>query len=198
VALFDTYNHNGSAPQMSFGNRIRYLRQKAQFHWANVAQLSSKDRIDYLRKKFRGAREREVGNLWVKFARLSKRLGNRTAKANAGIKLEDVNDRAGHSYRPNGYPGAITLFRPQRNYYFIRKPCMGWTGFADGGLTIVELPVYPGGMFVEPYVRVLAEKLRACLDEAEKPGGCDRDGGRKLLMRPTVGGARWANRPASV
>jgi hypothetical protein len=78
------------------------------------------------------------------------------------------------------------------------KPCMGWTGFAAGGLAIVELPVYPGGMFVEPYVRVLAEKLRACLDEAEKPGGCSRDAGSKLLLSPTVSGAKWGNGPASV
>jgi thioesterase domain-containing protein len=169
VVLFDTYNHNGSPPQMSFGNRVRYLWQKAQFHWANLMQLSSNERIDYLRKKFKGARERELGNLGVRLSGLAKRLGNRMAKANAGIKLEDVNDHAGHAYRPKPYPGPITLIRPQRNYFFMGKPCMGWTGFAAGGLTIVELPVYPGGMFVEPYAQQLAEKLRACIDEAEKP-----------------------------
>ena len=48
------------------------------------------------------------------------------------------------------------------------NPSMGWMEFAKGGLKIIELPVYPGGMFVEPYVQTLAEKLRVCIDDAEK------------------------------
>src|SRR5881394_1358060 len=33
LVMFDSYNHNGTPPQMSFRSRLRYLRQKAQFHW---------------------------------------------------------------------------------------------------------------------------------------------------------------------
>jgi hypothetical protein len=65
-----------------------------------------------------------------------------------------------------GYPGKVTLFRPRRNYSFLRDPQMGWAGFAAGGLEIVELPVNTGGRFVEPYVRNLAENLRNRLDGA--------------------------------
>ena len=170
LVMFDTYNHNGTAPQMSFRNQARYLRQKVQFHWANVAQLSSKERIAYLGEKLRGAREREFGNLSVKLAKLAKRFGSRVAKANDGIVLEDVNDQAGYAYRPKPYPGKISLFQPQRNYYFLANPCMGWTEFAKGGLKITELPAFPGGMFVEPYVQILADKLRICLEGAFSPG----------------------------
>ncbi len=168
LVMFDTYNHNGTAPQMSFRNKVRYLRQKAQFHWANVAQLSWSGRIAYLREKFRGARTREVGSLWVKLVGVTKHWQFHMAKANTGIKLEEVNDRAGHSYRPNPYPGRIALFQPHTNYHFMDKPCMGWTGLAAGGLEVIDLPVYPGGMFVEPYVQTLADKLRACIDAAER------------------------------
>jgi aspartate racemase len=166
--MFDTYNHNGTAPQLSVRNRLRYLRQKVQFHWVNVARLPSKERIAYLGEKLRGASEREIEKISIKLDNLSKLFGSRVGKANIGIVLEDVNDQAGHSYRPKAYPGEISLFVPQRNYAFMSKPRMGWTEFAVGGLNIIELPVYPGGMFIEPYVQTLADKLRVCIDEAQK------------------------------
>jgi hypothetical protein len=130
--------------------------------------LPSRERIAYLGEKLKFAREREFANLSLKLAKLSKLFGSPVAKANDGIVLEDVNDQAGHCYRPKTYPGTITLFLPQRNYYFVGKPCMGWSEFAAGGLRIIQLPAYPGGMFVEPYVRTLADNLRACIDDAEK------------------------------
>jgi thioesterase domain-containing protein len=168
LVMFDTYNHNGTAPQMSFRNRLRYFLQKVQFHWANVARLSSKERIAYLGEKLRFASKRELGDMSVRLENLSKLYGKRVAKANVGIVLEDVNDQAGHSYRPKAYPGNISLFVPQRNYSFMGKPSMGWTEFATGGVKVLELPVDPGGMFLEPYVQTLADKLRACIDDAEK------------------------------
>src|SRR5713226_1548702 len=44
LAMFDSYNHNGISPRRSIGNRISYLRQKVEFHLANVLQLALKDR----------------------------------------------------------------------------------------------------------------------------------------------------------
>jgi hypothetical protein len=37
---------------------------------------------------------------------------------------------------------------------------------AGEGLRLEELPVHPGGMFAEPYVRTLAARLKDCLEEA--------------------------------
>ena len=37
---------------------------------------------------------------------------------------------------------------------------MGWGDLVQGGLDIVELPVNPHAMLVEPYVGTLAEQLR--------------------------------------
>lgn len=170
LVMFDSYNHNGTAPQMSFGCRVRYLREKALFHCANMAQLPLRELIAYLGEKIRGAKDREFAKISVKLASHSKPNGTRVANANAGIILEDVNDHAGHSYRPKAYPGAITLFQPRRNYTFLKKPCMGWSEVATGGLKVIELPVYPGGMFVEPYVQILADNLRICLESAQSDG----------------------------
>src|SRR5213075_980799 len=103
LVMFDSYNHNGTPPQMSFRSRLRYLRQKAQFHWVNVARLPSKERIAFLGEKLRGASEREIEKISIKLDKFSKLFGSRVEKANVGVVLEDVNDHAGHSYRPKAY-----------------------------------------------------------------------------------------------
>jgi thioesterase domain-containing protein/acyl carrier protein len=152
LALFETYNHNGVTPASSLPNTVRSLTQKIYFHWANVMRLPLRGRIAYLGEKIQGARVREVSKLSVILA--------------GEASLERVNERAGYAYQPEHYPGQITVFEPKRNYDFHSKPRLGWDGFADA-LQVIEMPVYPGGLFVEPYVQLLAEKLRECIDKAE-------------------------------
>jgi amino acid adenylation domain-containing protein len=165
LALFDTYNHNGTAPRMSFRNRVRYLRQKTQFHWANVMGLAPKRRLAYCAEKLRNAAEREADRLSKRLARVGRWLSRGEGRPPAMVFLEECNEAAGYAYRPEVYPGKITLFRPRRNYAFLNRPTMGWEGFATRGLDVVELAVDPGGMFVEPYVRDLAERLCVCLSQ---------------------------------
>ena len=165
LALFDTNNHNGTAPQMSFGNRVRYLAQKTRFHWTNVMQLSTRERWAYCAQKLIAARAREVDRISTKLANTWQVLIKSPDSASVGIFLEDVNEQAGYAYRPQVYPGKITLFRPRRNYSFLKDRQMGWAGYGAKGLEVVELPVDPGGMFMHPFVRDLAEKLRDCLED---------------------------------
>jgi thioesterase domain-containing protein len=46
-------------------------------------------------------------------------------------------------------------------------PDKGWGQLAAGGLDIKVVPGNHVGMLQEPHVRVLAEKLRSCLDRAQ-------------------------------
>jgi hypothetical protein len=80
--------------------------------------------------------------------------------------IEDINDRAFLAYKPGIYPGKMTICKPRRNYAFLRDPFNGWGGIAAGGLEVIELPSDPGGIFIEPYVQTLAEKLREQIDQA--------------------------------
>jgi aspartate racemase len=84
--------------------------------------------------------------------------------------IEDINDRAFLAYKPAVYPGKMTICKPRRNYSFLRDPFNGWGEIAAGGLEIIELPSDPGGIFIEPYVKNLAEKLRAQIDQAVSSG----------------------------
>jgi hypothetical protein len=55
------------------------------------------------------------------------------------------------------------------NYSVYPDPQMGWGDLALGGLDIVDLPVNPHAMLVEPYVRQLAAALKPRLGAL--PGG---------------------------
>jgi aspartate racemase len=43
----------------------------------------------------------------------------------------------------------------------------GWQKIAAGGLEVHDIPGDHIGILKEPHVRVLAEKLKACLDKAQ-------------------------------
>src|SRR5262249_16203988 len=116
---------------------VRVFTQRIAFHWRNLSRLPLRGRIAYLDEKVK----------------------NRRSKA----FLETLNEQAGCAYRPAPYSGELTLFQPLRNYDFLDKPSMGWTGLA-ANLEVIEMPVYPGGLFVEPYVEMLATELRKCID----------------------------------
>ena len=67
-------------------------------------------------------------------------------------------------YAPQAYPGRITYFLSE-----LRKeePHGKWHELAVGGLDVHKMPGHHTSMLREPYVRVVAEQLRACLDEAQ-------------------------------
>jgi amino acid adenylation domain-containing protein len=153
LALFETYNHNGVTPASSLPRVVHNFTQKIYFHWANMMGLPAQQRIAYLAEKIQGARVRELSRISVLLA--------------GATSLETVNEQAGYAYRPEHYPGEITIFEPKRNYDFHCKPRLGWHGFAET-LQVIEMPVYPGGLFVEPYVRMLAERLREAIDKADR------------------------------
>jgi aspartate racemase len=72
------------------------------------------------------------------------------------------------SYLPQVYPGSMILFRAmEQSPGSHRDPFLGWSELVEGGVAIHEVPGLHGQIIEEPHVRVLAEKLKACLDEAQ-------------------------------
>ena len=74
------------------------------------------------------------------------------------------------NYVTRPYSGKITLFRAQQTKelinrypsYFDEK--LGWGDFAQGGLDIYDLPGGHIELLQEPYVQVLAEKLKHIIE----------------------------------
>jgi thioesterase domain-containing protein len=85
-------------------------------------------------------------------------------------QVESANDAALHGYEPRVYPGWITLFRSARvPAAFHGDPTMGWKPLAADGIRIHEIAGDRPNIVDEPDVRILAEKLRACLEGTGHP-----------------------------
>ena len=80
--------------------------------------------------------------------------------------MQEVNDRAAEAYQPEPYAGSVAVFKPQVNYNFYPDPQMGWGDLVTGELDIIELPVNPHAMLVEPYVQMLSSQLKEKMEKA--------------------------------
>ena len=96
----------------------------------------------------------------------------------SSITMEEVNRFAAGRYVPRIYPGRLTLLRTRQgqNCLFYQRDHswlmpddrqLGWGGLAAGGVEVHEIPGGHLEITDEPHVRVLAQKLRSCLDQAE-------------------------------
>jgi len=165
--VIDTHNFNGIPPQFTLREKVGNLGQKIKFHSSNVFHLGVKSQLAYLKEKSKIALRREIERLRVKIVHLFHLNPHRdVVRGTQEEFIEDINDRAFLAYKPVIYPGKMTICKPRRNYAFLRDPFNGWGEIAAGGLEVIELPSDPGGIFVEPYVQTLAEKLKQQIDQA--------------------------------
>jgi hypothetical protein len=169
--VIDTHNFNGIPPQFTLMEKVGNLGLKIKFHSSNVFQLGLKSQLAYVKEKSKIAVRREIERLRIKVVHLFKLNPHRdVVRGTQEEFIEDINDRAFLAYKPTVYPGRMTICKPRRNYAFLRDPFNGWGGIAAGGLEVIDLPSDPGGIFTEPYVQTLAEKLREQIDQAVSPG----------------------------
>ncbi len=83
--------------------------------------------------------------------------------------LKTVNAVAASEYRPTIYPGRLTVFRSvSRGLLDGDDELLGWGGLAAGGIEVQDVTGNHREMLSEPNVRILAEKLGACLDRVQE------------------------------
>jgi hypothetical protein len=88
-------------------------------------------------------------------------------KDNQFINLERAHEDAHFTYVARPYPERVTIFKPKRSFTLAADPLLGWGDvIAPERLEIIDLPADPGGIFIEPYVQALAEKLMERIDSA--------------------------------
>jgi amino acid adenylation domain-containing protein len=83
------------------------------------------------------------------------------------LKVFENNFRAWQSYTPRTYPGQIILFKANEQSTISDDALWGWSSLAKNG---VEIHVVPGNhytMIRQPYVQILAERLREILQECK-------------------------------
>jgi acyl-CoA synthetase (AMP-forming)/AMP-acid ligase II/thioesterase domain-containing protein/acyl carrier protein len=149
LALLDAVNDLGH-PDLG-------LAQAFRLHVRNLARLDFRERLAYVVLKGRSLAE-TIKN-WLQGA---------SQASSAGRAANLVPPPVERDYVPRVYPGQMTLFRgTDKPVEFYVDPYCGWRGLAAGGIEVHHIRVKQGYITKEPYVRVTAEKLRACLDEAQ-------------------------------
>ncbi len=166
LALFDTMNW--SKIPLNVWSKTLYNLQKLFFHAASLARLGFSDQAKFLREKMSVLKTRIPVWRGVILAKLGRQATGAAADAILLGKIWQTNDRASWGYVPQPYPGAITDFRPAKQYLVFDKPDVKWNELARGGQQVVTLPVLPAGMLVEPFVGQLATALRKAMDDAMK------------------------------
>jgi amino acid adenylation domain-containing protein len=88
------------------------------------------------------------------------------SQAQPFIDLCKADFRATRNYELRHYPGRITLFKAGQELAGASSdPTLGWSEWAAGGAEVHVVPGNHATMVYRPHVEVLAEALRACLDQ---------------------------------
>jgi hypothetical protein len=103
--------------------------------------------------------------------------------------VQAINEYSAAHYLPRPYAGRLTLFQAAKQYKVLCGSKLGWGDLALDGLDIVELPMYPHAMLVEPFVGLLAKELRARMGGVAGANnllhGVVRNRLRRVVLAPT-------------
>jgi hypothetical protein len=161
----ETYNFSNIGYKSLLDNVYFYI-QKVEFHCRNFLLLDSQEKSTFIREKAKVAKGRK--KVWLGMIR--SKIGHKTTQEHEEtsmlFELWNNNDRAAVNYVPKVYSGRVALFVPIRKYTHHARPGLGWDNIVTGGLETYQLPVYPAGMLVKPFVHLLAEKMKICIDKA--------------------------------
>jgi phthiocerol/phenolphthiocerol synthesis type-I polyketide synthase E len=162
LALLETYNW-AKVPSLSSFRKLHYYLEKIEFHAKNFLILPFKEKVVFLREKARELKSRS--GVWYGVVKAKCEHKNHSNHGHHSLlaRLWENNDQAAFNYVPKFYPGKITIFLPKKGYAIYKGPDITWERLAREVETH-ELPVYPAGMLVEPFVQILAQKLKACID----------------------------------
>ena len=81
------------------------------------------------------------------------------------LQVFQANVRADSRYRPQKYPGRVTLFRTATGQ---QDSTWGWGDIAAHGVELHQIPGHHMNVLRPPQVQILAEKLSACLAQPDE------------------------------
>ena len=163
LVLFDTYCPTLSVNNLDFNS--------LEIHLRNLSQLELKKKLAYIMIKVKHKIQHYLK--WIKpFSRKVAEKFYLKFKLPMPYALHyslivQANSKLARDYTLQAYPGKVTLFRASdQAVRYDQFFDLGWSALAVGGLDIHEVPGDHMGIFQEPHVQILAEKLRVCIDKA--------------------------------
>lgn len=85
------------------------------------------------------------------------------------LRVMTANQYVITNYEPQVYSGRVVYLSAEENWEPLFDPMQpdGWNSWVTGGIETIKIPGKHGIYHAEPHVRVLAEKLNFCLEQAE-------------------------------
>jgi thioesterase domain-containing protein len=97
----------------------------------------------------------------------TKRPNSKLSEVKRLLQVFRTNLLADSRYRPQRYPGRVTLFRTASGP---PDSTWGWGDIAANGVELHQVPGHHMNVLRPPQAQILAEKLSACLDNAVSSG----------------------------
>ena len=166
VAMLDTYNQCAVPNSISFPKLVVHFLQNLWFHGANMSSLRWKDRRKFLREKVDVGLSRLRIRLHAGRYALLRACGRKAQNSYPHLAIKKVNDQAALRYVPQPYDGRVAVIRPKGHFLGLTDASLGWREVVPHGLEVHQLPVYPKGILVEPFCRLLAKTMKSCLQDA--------------------------------
>jgi aspartate racemase len=169
LALLDTYPAGYFKLLPGSGSLLqRALRtaRQIQSHRQNLQQLGVRSKFRYVWSKLKYSPAKTKHKIYRRVYKIYERIGRPLPRALKNI--EELNFAAVKDYIPKVYPGNATLFLASDDLTAAYDVEEGWQALVTGGLEKVRVSGNHLDIVKEPHVRLLAEKLRICLDRAQK------------------------------
>jgi amino acid adenylation domain-containing protein len=170
VAMLDSYNLNWIPSTDKRKQGIAAWKQKLGFHIDNLRQMELGYVPAYLLQKLRRTDESARGRLKAGVEKLKNALAGHGSGDATLDYIQEINDRAAWAFVPQPADVHLTVFKPEKNYDFMPDRNMGWGDLVAHDLEVIELPVNPHAMLLEPAVRDLAYELKLRLMSLIRPG----------------------------
>jgi len=140
--------------------------QKLRLFWKHLADASLRQKLAHIRTCFAFATMRVKQTIAKGGCHIFAALGRKLPQALRGMHVVELNYQAARQYHPRVFQGRAAFF--QASAHSFANPRRFWdTWVARGFWQCETVPGNDFTMFMEPQAAVLAEKLRASLDEAE-------------------------------
>jgi aspartate racemase len=164
LAMFETYNLPEESVE-SLPLRGIHKAQNLYFHLRNVLLSLSHGTVQFFKEKLRFEIERLRVRGDILLSRVSSRFNRGRAPKYQHLRVTTINERAAAAYHPLPYDGTLVLFRPRAHFLGFNEWSFGWQSVARQGVQVVEMPNYPRGSLNDPFVEILADRLRGEIDK---------------------------------
>ncbi len=163
LALFDTFPAGYfKLLDLSRGQRLARRARKWQSHFNNLRSLNAAGKLQYVATKLHYAPDKVKHKVYRRAYKIYQKFG----KALPAVlqNIEQINFAAVKDYNPQTYSGDLTLFlATDLTADYDSKD--GWRELVKGRIETHEIPGNHLNIIKEPGVHMLAEKLRAALDQ---------------------------------